>query len=67
MDQFPALVVLLPAMLNEGTSLASLQGWEDRETHYAAMSTVLRPDMLGVNVAPMVVINFLRYSRDSPV
>ena len=36
-------------------------------TYKAAMRTVFWPDILGVNLAPMVQMSFLRYSRASPV
>ena len=36
-------------------------------TYKAAMRTVFFPVILGVNVAPMAVMSFLRYSRASPV
>ena len=61
MDQCPTLVVFLSAMLNEVcVSNISARQWEDRDTH-DTVSTLLRPDMLGVNVAAMVMINFFKY------
>ena len=36
-------------------------------TYKAAMRTVFFPVILGVNVAPMAVMSFLRYFRASPV
>ncbi len=38
-----------------------------RGAYKAATRTVFWPDMLGVNLAPMVQMSFLRYSRASPV
>ena len=38
-----------------------------RGTYRAAMRTVVFPIILGMNVAPMAVMSFLRYSLASPV
>lgn len=40
-------------------------GWE--KTYCAATTIVLVEDMFTVNSAPMAMMSFLRYSRDSPV
>ena len=37
------------------------------KTYWAAMTIVFRPDMLGVNSAPMAAMSFLMYSRSLPV
>ena len=66
MDQLRALVALFPEMLqdrDEGISeTRGILGSEDslRRTYYAAMSTVFFPDILGVKVAPISPMRFLR-------
>ena len=61
MDQCLTLVVFLSAMLNEVcVSNVSARQWEDRDTH-DAVSTLLHPNILGVNMAAMVMINFFKY------
>ena len=61
MDQCLTLVVFLSAMLNKVCiGNVSARQREDRDTHDAA-STLLHPDMLEVNVAAMVMINFFKY------
>ena len=69
-DQFRALVVLRPEILlcefiiiRFNLNLVE----EEERTYYAAITTVLAPDMLGVNSAPIAMMSLLRYSRDSPV
>lgn len=64
--QARALSVLVPSFLEIWNKHLNIED-KEQNAYWAAIRTVFLADILGVKVAPMVIISFLRYSLVSPV